>query len=786
MERWLFAALCVFSSAVLVYLPVLRYPLLYDDVAAVERNPDVFAPFSLRSLLTNDFWGTPLTANFSHKSYRPLTVLTFRLTGDVYRQRILNIALHVLNSLLLGVLVQRYLGPRNGKLCAGLFCIHPIHVEAVVQLVGRAELLCASFFLSCLLSPSYPSACVLAVLATLCKEQGLTALVVKVSLDLAQRLNKRNRHGRIPWREILLSTMVTIALLGARLTISGQAPTFHKLDNPVRLLDSPFRQINLAYLPVFNFHLLLYPLRQSCDYTFNSLPLIRKYSDVRVLQVGVFVLSGLVAAATLLVKIFKKTAEDEKLNNNYIAPKYDEGTRTSNSIAISALVMTIVPWLPGSNILFYVGFVVAERVLYLPSMGVCFLVVLGLSKLSEHLPKQKTVLRGALVVLCVCLLMKSSIRGRQWQSGTKLFTSAVRVFPENIKMWNSLGKAYETEGNFHLALSCFDRSASIYDDLRSKWYKAKLLAKLDKNEIAKAIYQKEYPSVISRSRESNGSHIRKEEILFVVDYVRLLIEDDALREARTVVEDMLAIFPRVAELNVAAGELFYNLNEKIMAEESYRRALEAAPRTADVYYNLGVLLMERGATDKAADMFRKCVEINPQHEPSRVNLNVLRTNTEDSEMMRLSRDAMDALREGAYSAAESLLHRVLSRNPHHPSALYNLALLQTQVGKPPAVSLSFIDRLLSVRPSHSKGLLLKANIVHRQLRDLDAAVELYAKAYSVDHNLESALEALCDLSPSKAFQLGGSCHRDVEIETDASERTQAHDIPFFDRRQIDL
>ena len=63
--------------------------------------------------------------------------------------------------------------------------------------------------------------------------------------------------------------------------------------------------------------------------------------------------------------------------------------------------------------------------------------------------------------------------------------------------------------------------------------------------------------------------------------------------------------------------------------------------------------MERGATDKAADMFRKCVEINPQHEPSRVNLNVLSTNTEDSQMMQLYKDAMDALREGAYSAGNS-------------------------------------------------------------------------------------------------------------------------------------
>lgn len=36
--------------------------------------------------------------------------------------------------------------------------------------------------------------------------------------------------------------------------------------------------------------------------------------------------------------------------------------------------MTILPFLPATNMFFYVGFAVAERVLYVPSMGFCLLV----------------------------------------------------------------------------------------------------------------------------------------------------------------------------------------------------------------------------------------------------------------------------------------------------------------------------------------------------------------------------------------------------------------------------
>lgn len=49
-------------------------------------------------------------------------------------------------------------------------------------------------------------------------------------------------------------------------------------------------------------------------------------------------------------------------------------------IAMS-VAMLIVPYLPATNLLIHVGFVVAERVLYLPTSGWCLLFALGLSKM---------------------------------------------------------------------------------------------------------------------------------------------------------------------------------------------------------------------------------------------------------------------------------------------------------------------------------------------------------------------------------------------------------------------
>ena len=55
-----------------------RSEFVHDDIVAILRNPDVFHS-PIGDLFSNDFWGAPMSSPASHKSYRPITVLTFRL-----------------------------------------------------------------------------------------------------------------------------------------------------------------------------------------------------------------------------------------------------------------------------------------------------------------------------------------------------------------------------------------------------------------------------------------------------------------------------------------------------------------------------------------------------------------------------------------------------------------------------------------------------------------------------------------------------------------------------------
>lgn len=64
--------------ALICFYPTLNGDFVFDDSEAVVNNADVKLSTPLYKVFLNDFWGTRITHNASHKSYRPLAVLSYR------------------------------------------------------------------------------------------------------------------------------------------------------------------------------------------------------------------------------------------------------------------------------------------------------------------------------------------------------------------------------------------------------------------------------------------------------------------------------------------------------------------------------------------------------------------------------------------------------------------------------------------------------------------------------------------------------------------------------------
>src|SRR5690242_3540589 len=120
----------------------------YDDRYVVEQNAVVHSLHGWWRGFAMSYWGQ----EWGGDGYRPITILAFRLewaighgTPQVFHAA--NILLYVVASVLVFVLARKILPLQAAWLAAAFFAVHPVHVEAVANIVGQSELLVAVAFL---------------------------------------------------------------------------------------------------------------------------------------------------------------------------------------------------------------------------------------------------------------------------------------------------------------------------------------------------------------------------------------------------------------------------------------------------------------------------------------------------------------------------------------------------------------------------------------------------------------------------------------------------------------
>lgn len=128
------------------------------------------------------------------------------------------------------------------------------------------------------------------------------------------------------------------------------------------------------------------------------------------------------------------------------------GSGVASKIVVFATAFTISSYLPASNVFFPVGFVVAERVLYIPSMGFCLLTGYGVwcivRRNALHFSNLAKVFLACLVVIHST---KTLSRNREWLSETTLYQAAIRARPNNGKMLHNLATETAKQGDYALA-----------------------------------------------------------------------------------------------------------------------------------------------------------------------------------------------------------------------------------------------------------------------------------------------------------------------------------------------
>jgi tetratricopeptide (TPR) repeat protein len=440
------AGLIVFL-AIAAYANTLGNGFAYDDNEIVLRNRIVTEGDVLEAV-SSPYWpafapGTGL--------YRPVTVASYALEWPAFRGHpmgfhVTNVLAHGLVTLLVFGLLVTVLPRGPSLLGAGLFAIHPVHTEAVANVVGRAELYAAAFFLAaCLVYVRgrdwegwkrlgrVPALGALYFLALGSKEISVTLPAAILLLEILRRHPRPLRarlFDELPGFLALAAALsayllVRYAILGSILG-EAPAPVFRDLDAHQRVLTA------LSLWPEY-LRLMAFPVDLVADYAPGVL--FPSTSLTPEVLAGSGILLGLLLLASIL------------------------WTRAgAASLGIAWFLVTV---LPVSQLFFPTGTLLAERTLYLPSVGLALIAGELAARVWRRTPAWKWSLVAVSFVMAAALLVRTVTRNPSWLSTYAMLEVLAREHPESYLAHRTRGTGLIRVGEVEEGLRAYETALAL-------------------------------------------------------------------------------------------------------------------------------------------------------------------------------------------------------------------------------------------------------------------------------------------------------------------------------------
>lgn len=458
--RW---ALLLALLAVVPFLNGLPNAFTYDDGPIVKDNPLLASPAAMPKIFAKHYFGGTMATG---TAYRPVVLLTYAVQKWVHGNRawafrLVNVLLHAAATLLFATtLLEAGLARAPALGAAALFATATIHVEAVTSVVGRAELLAAALVLFAARAwlragdgdawrrGPYVASLAAFLVALFVKENAIVLPGVVVLLELF-------RDGRRPTvaalRDVvrrrglaLAAYAVPVALLfAARRAVLGSflggKGAIWDLENPLVAMAAPLRAANAAGFVIRGIAKAFVPVGLSADHSANALRLATRLGD----PLALAGLAGLGAFALATILLARRLP-----------------------LAAFGLAFFLGTLLPTANLLFPIGTVYAERLLYLPSAGLFLAAVAVFAPPEFAVPRPgRFRLRfGLLAVLVAANAAGTIVRNRVWRDDLTLYADMVDKVPRSAKArydyaWelSRLGRRAEAERHLLRAVEEFPR-----------------------------------------------------------------------------------------------------------------------------------------------------------------------------------------------------------------------------------------------------------------------------------------------------------------------------------------
>ena len=427
--------IAVILCAIVPHLPALWNRFAMDDLYIIAWNPLVHSLSGVFGAFTGPYWPPDLGGQM----YRPLPLASFALTWSIVGDH--PVLFHAVNLLwhagvavavtAIGLRTAPH-APRTALVAGLIFAVHPVHVEAIANVIGLGELIAAAGVCLAIYAAVVSQNVVLSglglLLGLLSKENAVVApglIVWAWMVGIARPSQRRMMEFVASW----------IVIGGVYLAIRGVVlHPYARLHAtaPVFLGESGFAARLTAVAALADaVRLLILPLTLRVDYSPAERTIVRTMLDGR-FALGLLCLA---AWAVLVVLAWRKGRKIEAFGLGWIA----------------------IAFLPISNLLFSTGVLMAERTLYLPSVGLALAAGAALARLPESR------LRLIIPIVVLAAGIRSAVRVPVWRDDFAVTQSILEDSPESYRGPARMAMIYQSHRQPARALGALQEASRIYD-----------------------------------------------------------------------------------------------------------------------------------------------------------------------------------------------------------------------------------------------------------------------------------------------------------------------------------
>jgi protein O-mannosyl-transferase len=601
-RRWGAAAAATLALA--LFLNILPNTFMWDDWQQIFENSLLRAPGGIVQIFNSNVWG--FEGRYTNY-YRPLMHLTFygalRWFGfNPSGYHLISIFLHALCSALVLLLIRRWSQVASGVsasseggdsltplFAALLFAAHPVHTENVCWISAYPDLQATAFILlAALIYSSYESRQasdnasrwlratglgVCSFLGLLAKETAVVIPIICLAWELFQRRDIASTARTVVrerWTEYAGMACGTSAYLALRVhALGGLMPYVPRVSPPAS--DLFLTRIALFYR---YWEKLVLPVNLSA---FSDFPLSRSLWDWHVL-------AGIAALALftwLLIWLWKRRHP------------------VAMGMVVFAAALAPAFWLPfgGFNLL-------AERYLYLPSVGFCWLVGWRLAKMTRRIG----VRNGALLLAAFLTAygLRTEARNLDWRSEIPFYQKSIAGSPNIAELHVMLGEAYLRHEMVPQALLETNIAVAMKPDyMEAANNLGQIYSMMNKPAEAAAQYSL---AIADAEKEGAGVAVAR-------GYNNLAYETNRLGKTA----DAISLYRKAIRINPEFSGAYNNLGYLLLeqgryqeAEVELRRALELEPTFPQAASNLGLLYLRAGNLDSALRYFNEALRLEPR------------------------------------------------------------------------------------------------------------------------------------------------------------------------------